>query len=393
MKKIILIIGFVILFAVEILRVYFIMPFPGSQQNNTIDIAYWIAQNIVWLRILGFFLIVYASISMFRKSKFWGKLTVVIALVTYAVIFYLTNFKMEADKMFYQPESKAFKPFDSSNISPDKLVLGITVNGIAKAYPIQYIGYHHQVADNIGGQPIIVTYCTVCRTGRVFSSIINGKTEVFRLVGMDHFNAMFEDKTTKSWWRQATGMAITGSLKGTHLQELDAEQLSLLVWLRKYPTSLIMQPDTSFKDKYEKMASYDKGLSKSDLTKRDSGSWKPKSWIVGIQYNGISKAYDWNLLVKKQLLVDSISGLPLVITIEKDTASFHVFNRSLDGKILHFKKANNNIHLIDINTGSLWNEDGKSIEGPLVGKQLQSIKAYQEFWHSWKTFHPDTKKF
>ena len=30
------------LFAVEILRVYFIMPFPGSQRANTIDIAYFI---------------------------------------------------------------------------------------------------------------------------------------------------------------------------------------------------------------------------------------------------------------------------------------------------------------------------------------------------------------
>jgi hypothetical protein len=50
----------------------------------------------------------------------------------------------------------------------------------------------------------MVTYCTVCRTGRVYGPIINGKKETFRLVGMDHFNAMLEDATTKSWWQQAT---------------------------------------------------------------------------------------------------------------------------------------------------------------------------------------------
>ena len=42
----------------------------------------------------------------------------------------------------------------------------------------------------------MVTYCTVCRTGRVFSPIVEGQPETFRLVGMDHFNAMFEDEGT-----------------------------------------------------------------------------------------------------------------------------------------------------------------------------------------------------
>ncbi|MFX5562960.1 DUF3179 domain-containing (seleno)protein, partial [Acinetobacter baumannii] len=64
------------------------------------------------------------------------------------------------------------------------------------AYPIQFIGYHHQVVDTVGGEPIIATYCTVCRTGRIFSSTVDGVPEKFRLVGMDHFNAMFEDART-----------------------------------------------------------------------------------------------------------------------------------------------------------------------------------------------------
>lgn len=59
----------------------------------------------------------------------------------------------------------------------------------------------------------MVTYCTVCRTGRVYSPMVNGKLETFRLVGMDHFNAMFEDASTKSWWRQSNGDCIAGPLK------------------------------------------------------------------------------------------------------------------------------------------------------------------------------------
>ncbi len=44
---------------------------------------------------------------------------------------------------------------------------------------------------------------------------------------MDHFNAMFEDKTTKSWWRQATGEAISGTKKGVRLPEIPSQQMSL----------------------------------------------------------------------------------------------------------------------------------------------------------------------
>lgn len=120
--------------------------------------------------------------------------------------------------MFYQPSHKYFAAGSANTVATDRLVLGVAINGEAKAYPIQFIGYHHQVADTVGNTPVIVTYCTVCRTGRVFSPELNGKKEIFRLVGMDHFNAMFEDATTKSWWQQATGMAIAGPLKGKRLK-------------------------------------------------------------------------------------------------------------------------------------------------------------------------------
>jgi hypothetical protein len=50
----------------------------------------------------------------------------------------------------------------------------------------------------------------------VFSPVVDGRSETFRLVGMDHFNAMFEDASTHSWWRQANGEAIAGPSKGSH---------------------------------------------------------------------------------------------------------------------------------------------------------------------------------
>ena len=117
----------------------------------------------------------------------------------------------------------------------------------------------------------MITYCTVCRTGRVFIPVVNGKNESFRLVGMDHFNAMFEDATTKSWWQQATGVAVAGPLKGSSLKEYPSIQLPLQSWLRKYPASLILQPDTLFKKKYLSLANYDRGNVKVRFGKKRFG--------------------------------------------------------------------------------------------------------------------------
>ena len=38
------------------------------------------------------------------------------------------------------------------------LVLGVTLNGEAAAYPIRQLAYHHVVQDVVGGVPIVVTY-------------------------------------------------------------------------------------------------------------------------------------------------------------------------------------------------------------------------------------------
>ena len=117
-----------------------------------------------------------------------------------------------------------------------------------------------------------------------------------------------------------------------------------------------------------------------------------KSWVVGVATTGYAKAYDWNDLVKKKIIEDSFPGLPIVIFLEKDTASFHVWNRNVNGQTLHFMKTGND-ELKDSNMQSLWNEDGISTEGILKGQQLQPVQASQEFWHSWQTFHPNTKRY
>ena len=390
-KRLIFCVALFLLFAAEILRVYFLMPYPGSQVRNTIPYAYWLNQSMVWIRILGLLLLCAALVNAFKNGGIWEKIFLPVVLIGYAIVFFYSNFRLQADKIFHQPVNKSFTVATRSDMEKSKLVIGVVIDGKAKAYAIQLIGYHHQVMDTIGNTPVMITYCTVCRSGRVYSPIVNGKPETFRLVGMDHFNAVFEDATTKSWWQQATGTAITGPLKGYSLKEFPSTQMTLDAWLRQHPNSLVMDPDTLFLENYFKLEDYDKGTMRSNLVRRDTASWQPKSWIVGVMTNFSSKVYDWNDLLRKKIIQDSVDERPLILMLEHDSASFHVYDRRVDDSVLSFQLADNSDLLVDEKTHSTWDMDGICIEGKLKGKKLVTVQSYNEFWHSWQTFHKNPK--
>jgi hypothetical protein len=393
MKLFLLVIGFLILLFSEILRVYFIMPFPGSQRSETIDIAYFLHNNINYLRLIGFALFLYPAIYFFRNGSQVVKITLAVVFGFYGVVFYMFNFRMLADKMFLQPEKKVLLDVQNNKVKPSQLVVGVTINNESKAYPIEIIGYHHQVRDSLGGRAIMVTYCTVCRTGRVFSPIVDGRNENFRLVGMDHFNAMFEDSRTKSWWRQASGEAIVGSMKGKHLDEIGSSQMTLAEWINLHPDTKVLQPDAKFKDAYEGLKDYDEGKIKHKLVGKDSTSWQDKSWVVAIQQGMNARAYDWIELQKIKLINDTIQGVPVLVVAAPDSASFHTLNRVVGVDTLTFALDQGGNTMTDNLTHSTWSLSGKCKEGNLREKQLLPIPSYQEYWHSWRTFHPKTSRY
>ncbi len=374
-------IGIICLILFEIANVYFIMPMPGSQRMPSIDVAYFL-YTWRWVFRAIFGVIAVAGFWQAYQSSKW------LALPSFAVAVvaaYVFNFQMAADVIFYQPKNLQMKNAQTNQIKKDKIIIGVEINGEARAYPIQLIAYHHQVLDTVGGKPVMVTYCSVCRTGRIFEPAVGGKPEKFRLVGMDNFNAMFEDETTKSWWRQVNGEAITGELKGQILPELFSQQTSLEKWFALYPQSLVMQADEYFIEKYDSLGKYEVGKGKSKLTKTDSLSWKEKSWVVGIKIGAHSKAFDWNRLLKERIINEEVGNQPIVLILAADNKSFFAFEKP--NKEMNFSLDNDTLKF-DNQRFSLKGEDFDN-----AANKLKKIKAYQEFWHSWQTFNPDTKKY
>ena len=373
--------GALLLLLFELANVYFIMPMPGSQRMRSIDVAYFLYRWRWEFRLVFGALIV---------AGFWPAWHVPgrrrwiapASLVVVAAAVYATNFVMAADRMFLPPTVLTMLSAARNKVETARLVVGVDLNGDARAYPLEYIGYHHQVRDTVGGTPVLVSYCTVCRTGRVFSPTVNGRPEIFRLVGMDHYNAMFEDATTGSWWRQANGEAIVGPKTGTFLREIPSVQVTLSEWLALHPASLVMQADSTFKGEYARDYAFENGTSRKKLTGTDTVSWHDKAWVVGLTVNRQSKAFDWNRLRRERVVNDEVGGQPIVLALASDTASFFAFERP-----------DSSTHFVLLGDSLVARGRAYALTGKGKSDALRPLFASQEFWHSWREFHPGTRTY
>lgn len=372
-------IGLFGLFLLEMLKGYLLMPMPGSQEQESVSLVYFLYDKRWLFRILFFILIIAGAKDVFQKRK-W--IPIVFLLITAAGI-YFSDFMMSADKMFHEPETLAFKSKNENKVNDSSLVLCVTYKGIAKAYPIQFLSFHHQVQDTIAGKAIMVTYCSVCRSGIVFEPLVNGKKEKFRLVGMTHYNAMFEDQTTKSWWSQSDGICIAGPLKGAMLPDFPSSQMTIKKFTELYPDALIMQPDEKYMAMYDTERVFETGRITTGIERTDPASWKDKSWVVGIEVGSTSKAYDWNELKAKRVINDNVQNQNIVVALTEDQQTYRVFLRP---DATPFTISHDTLFA----NGKAYDFAGRNLENN--NEQLTTIRSKQEFWHSWKQFHPSTLK-
>lgn len=395
---ILLITTLLILTVSEFLAAFLLLHFPVNQELAVdIEYGYFLHFTIPFIRLALLIVIMGLIYVIYKKLVVWQKVVSVIFIVIYLAIFYIANYYARADIHFKDQKNTISLPIANNVVPEETIVLGVVVNDEARAYPVDYLAYHHKVYDSVGGEPLIVTYCSVCRSGRAFSSVVDGKAETFRLVGMRSYNAIIEDQSTKSWWQQATGEALIGKRKGEVLDEYVVEQMALSSWLNKHPETLILQPDSNFTQTYENYDGFATGW--GAVNKREDESWNRKSWVVGVVHGGSALAIDYKKLTEDRLVHTAVGnhsgplGDSILVAVELDSLSVHAWNTKVDTLSLHFTVLSDTNTMKDIQTGSIWNLSGQCISGSLEGKSLTSIPSYVEYWHSWKEFHPDTERW
>jgi hypothetical protein len=136
-------------------------------------------------------------------------------------------------------------------LSPREPVIGLVVNGDARAYPLRILMWHEIANDTVGGVPVTITYCPLCNSSIVFDRRIGGRVLDFGVSGNLRFSDMIMyDRQTESWWQQFLGEAIVGELTGTVLKMLPARVESFERFARRAPQGKVMVPSGGHRRAY-----------------------------------------------------------------------------------------------------------------------------------------------
>lgn len=380
------IVTFLLLIALELLKGLSANGTPPVLQRFSwqMDLAHFMWSTILYFRIaLVVALVLIASQIPSDAGIGWMIAGVLLALV-WGGIYWLFNRYWVGRFKFLPITQKVFLGADQNKVDLTIPVLGVDHGGEQKAYPVNMLFYHHQIADEIAGHPIWPTYCGLCRSGRVYDILVDGKALEFTLVGAITYNAVFRDHGTGSWWRQETGEAAKGPLQGHVLEDMPFEQMSLGNWLAKYPDSKVLQYDPVFQRKYNFTA----GLLNYEVSLPGWHMQETPPLVLGIDLNGHSRGYDWNQLSKHRLVHDEVDGTPLLVVCDEAGSSGFAYDRTANGKVLSFEMQDN--LLIDSETGSTWDQFGRCVKGKLKGSSLTQLQSHKQYLRAWLSFHPQT---
>ncbi|MBE9192388.1 DUF3179 domain-containing protein [Gloeocapsopsis crepidinum LEGE 06123] len=140
--------------------------------------------------------------------------------------------------------------FDTAENTPfdrDELVIGVVINGEAKAYPFGILNWHEIVNDTVGGTNLTVSYCPLCDTAVVFE---RGNT-TYGVSGKLYQSCLIMyDRADDTLYSQPWAIGIIGPKNNRSLNRLPGVKTTLGAWLAKHPSSKILSTVTGYKRDY-----------------------------------------------------------------------------------------------------------------------------------------------
>ena len=347
------------------------------------DLAYFMWMNIRTMRIILIVALIYIAVSVPEESRSSVLVGGTILGLLWAAIYWLFNHYWVGRVKFDPLKKLVFAKASDNKVNTQIPVLGVNIDGQQKAYPVSMMFYHHQVGDIVGGQPVWVTYCGLCRSGRVYDRLVDGRTLEFQMVGAITYNAVLKDFQTDSWWRQETGEAAKGHYAGKVLDDIFFEEMSLENWLAKYPDSEVLQFDPDYAEAYnirDKIMNYEASLPGWHMQ-------ETPALVIGVEVSDQASAYDWDQMKKRRMLMDEVAATPLLVLSSSDEAYAFVYDRRVEGKTLEFEFKE---EVLTDTTGAEWNQFGQCISGEMEGTQLKVLQSYQQYVRAWLSFHGHT---
>jgi hypothetical protein len=283
-------------------------------------------------------------------------------------------------------------------------VVALEIDGDARAYPLGILTRHEIANDEVGGVPVVVTFCPLCNSAVVFERRVDSEVVEFGVSGLlRNSDLIMYDRATESLWQQATGEGIVGAHAGDQLDFIASSIVSYGDFKAAYPDGQVLSPEGG-RYGINPYGGYDQREGRPFLFTGELDERLPAMWrVVGVVQGETAKAYPYPALATLNVVNDVVSGQELVILYQKGTNSAlgatviaeaedigaaAVYDPNLNGQTLTFRYEDG--RFVDEETGSTWNMLGQAVEGELAGEQLEPLLHSDHFWFAWAAFYPDT---
>ena len=125
------------------------------------------------------------------------------------------------------------------------LVMGIVLEGSAKAYPLRSIVSPKVINDSLSGRELVVTFDPTSETGAIFDRTVDGRTLTFEpKADAGDGLLMIRDRETGSVWLELTGQAISGPMVGTALKGMPSHLSFWFAWSDFHPDTELYGADS-----------------------------------------------------------------------------------------------------------------------------------------------------
>ncbi|MDA2934171.1 DUF3179 domain-containing protein [Acidobacteria bacterium AH-259-D05] len=183
----------------------FILPTLIRLNDIGVTLGFYFTQNKLLVIALS---LVVLTAAFYIKWKDKGRFKLgdfkieTITLVIVVVLTVVSSFLISRAIPFISLDNPTFTSADNAFIRDSDLVMGISLNGASRAYPLTMLAWHHIVNDEVNGKPMGMTYCPICNTAIAFESEVEGGVLQFDVVTNYRANLVMVDRQTGSWWLQ-----------------------------------------------------------------------------------------------------------------------------------------------------------------------------------------------
>jgi hypothetical protein len=296
---------------------------------------------------------------------------------------------------------------DPDDISVDYMldqdrVLGVVINGEARAYPHNVLWHHEIVNDQIGDTRVSVSFCPLTGSGLAFSPDLDGQTLDLGVSGLLFANnlVIYDRLTEEVYGPQLSVVGTCQGFRGRSLELMPVQEMSWGRWKELYPDTKVVTGDLGYARNYRSYpyGSYDSSANTDLLFDMDVDRTRPiKERVLAIRSGEAGRGYPYGELLalgNTAVVNEVVSGIPTVVFFEADFGqSALAFDARVNGQILTFESDLSG-SWSDIETGSTWQLNGLATGGPLAGQRLRIREdAYTLFWFAWRHFQPSGQMF